>query len=394
MARRLRIRLALEELFDVAQVRGAGLATQDPVQRERRAEMDSVTIVRRLEASAECRDTRVPVAGPDGYGAYGATKGRDESRDAEAHRQIQSPLGGGQTRAGIVFGSQPGRVEGRPEDREGEAGRFGEKPACLDRPEPLTRPADIGQRRPLGHEKIGQHRHKIEPLGKRKRRVGGGDGFRRAGEEELGAGELRPERDPRRICRQVRILLRGGRDEREGSLRVERVEHHSSELRGRPAHRDPIASRTVQHDGLFEEGPGRLVRSGSRGSRTGTLEQLTSFLPIRRDRQRLFEEPRRLGIRAERRGPVGRRPQRDPRLGREGIRLWARGTVRMGREIMAGQSAGELVAAEALEEAGRGEVAALAIGAGQRVVRHFPDQGLDERVLAALGTPRIRLEGE
>ena len=147
-------------------------------------------------------------------------------------------------------------------------------------------------------------------------------------------------------------------------------------------------------DGLFEEGPGRVVGSSSRGSRTGALQQLTSFLPIRRDRQRLLEEPRRLGIRAERRGPVGRRSQRDPRLGRESIRLRTRGGVRVGGEIVAGQSAGELVAAEALEEAGRGEVAALAIGAGQCVVGHFPDQCLDERVLATLGTPRIRLEGE
>ena len=66
----------------------------------------------------------------------------------------------------------------------------------------------------------------------------------------------------------------------------------------------------------------------------------------------------------------------------------------MRREVVAGQAAGELVGLEALEEACGGEVAALAIGLGERVVRNLADQGLDEGVLAALGAAGIGLQGQ
>ena len=61
---------------------------------------------------------------------------------------------------------------------------------------------------------------------------------------------------------------------------------------------------------------------------------------------------------------------------------------------MAGERAGELVGAERLEEPGRREVASLAVPPGQRVVGDLPDEGLDEGILAPLGRPRIRLEGQ
>ena len=53
-------------------------------------------------------------------------------------------------------------------------------------------------------------------------------------------------------------------------------------------------------------------------------------------------------------------------------------------QVVAGQRAGELVAAEGLEVARRGEVQLLAIVLGQRVVGDLADERLDERVLAAL----------
>ena len=68
----------------------------------------------------------------------------------------------------------------------------------------------------------------------------------------------------------------------------------------------------------------------------------------------------------------------------QGRRLGVLGGIRVGREVVAGEGTGELVDAEGLEAARRGEVAQLAIGVGERVVGDLADERLDERVLAAL----------
>ena len=99
-------------------------------------------------------------------------------------------------------------------------------------------------------------------------------------------------------------------------------------------------------------------------------------------------------MRAEGRGALGGRPKGDPRLSRERVGLGTLGRVRVGRQVVAGQRAGELVGAERLEEARRGEVPGLPVRAGQRVVGHLADEGLDEGVLAAFRRSGIALLGE
>ena len=100
---------------------------------------------------------------------------------------------------------------------------------------------------------------------------------------------------------------------------------------------------------------------------------------------RLVEELDRLGVGAERDRPIGGALQGDPGLAGEGVGLGALGRVLVGGEVVAGEGAGELVRAERLEEAGRGEVAGLAVALGEHPVGDLADQRLDEGVLAALG---------
>ncbi len=61
---------------------------------------------------------------------------------------------------------------------------------------------------------------------------------------------------------------------------------------------------------------------------------------------------------------------------------------------MRGERAGQLVLAETLEEARRGEVAAPRSRLRQRPVGDLADERLDERVLAALGRPRVDVVDE
>ena len=75
------------------------------------------------------------------------------------------------------------------------------------------------------------------------------------------------------------------------------------------------------------------------------------------------------------------------RAERVGLARLAR--VLVGREVVAGERARELVGPERLEEPGGGEVAGLAVAPGERVVGDLADERLDERVLAALRAARV-----
>ena len=97
---------------------------------------------------------------------------------------------------------------------------------------------------------------------------------------------------------------------------------------------------------------------------------------------------------AERARPRRGGAEGDPRLRRErpAVGIVRRGAV--GREVVRGERAGQLVLAERLEEAGRGEVAAASVAPRQRPVRDLADERLDERVLAAFGRPRVDVVDE
>ena len=116
------------------------------------------------------------------------------------------------------------------------------------------------------------------------------------------------------------------------------------------------------------------ARSSSPAPSTGSLRHAAC----------LFEEREGLVVGAQRDGPLGGSPERDPGLPGQGVGLRSRGRIGVGGEVVTGQAARELVGPEALEEPGRREVAGLAVLPGEGVVGDLADEGLDERVLAAL----------
>ena len=105
---------------------------------------------------------------------------------------------------------EPGRVQGGPQDREREPGQFGQLPAGLQDAKAFARPAEHAECRALGHEQVGNHRNEVEGLGAGQGGVGGDDRLGPLGEQELGAGQLGPERDPGRVIDQVRELVAAG----------------------------------------------------------------------------------------------------------------------------------------------------------------------------------------
>ena len=68
----------------------------------------------------------------------------------------------------------------------------------------------------------------------------------------------------------------------------------------------------------------------------------------------------------------------------DGIRLGTNIGCLVRRQVVGGQDPGQLVFAQALEEARGGEVAGPAIPAGQGLVGDLADDRLDEPVLASL----------
>ena len=79
----------------------------------------------------------------------------------------------------------------------------------------------------------------------------------------------------------------------------------------------------------------------------------------RTDGQGMIEEGQGLFVGTERCGALGRAAERDPRLGRERIRLWTLGRVAEGGEIVTGQGARQFVGPERLEESRGCEVPRL-----------------------------------
>ena len=98
--------------------------------------------------------------------------------------------------------------------------------------------------------------------------------------------------------------------------------------------------------------------------------------------------------RAKRARPLCRATQGDARLGGHGRAL---GTVRLRPvrgDIVLGEGPGDALVLERLEVARRRDMHPPAVAPGERAVCDLADESLDEPVLAALGRPRIGLEGQ
>ena len=111
---------------------------------------------------------------------------------------------------------------------------------------------------------------------------------------------------------------------------------------------EPVALRDLAHETLHCRRQGAIVEVGSVGR-------------VRADREGVLEERDRLRVRAEGRRALGGAAQGDPRLRRQRVGLGPVGRVLVGREVVTGQRAGQLVGAQGLEVPRRGEVADLAV---------------------------------
>ena len=147
----------------------------------------------------------------------------------------------------------------------------------------------------------------------------------------------------------------------------------------------PLASDL---EGSLEELLGQVLASGTGGRLACATREIGDVALHRGDRDRLLQERDRLVGRAQRHRPVRRGTQRQACLRGQRVCLGALGRVLECGEVVAGERAGQLVAADALEVARRGQVALAAIRACQRVVGDLTDEALNERVLTALRRPR------
>ena len=160
---------------------------------------------------------------------------------------------------------------------------------------------------------------------------------------------------------------------------MEDAEHRLGASRG-----PQIAQPAGDAGGLARERDASLLLPGSVRRSGRPDEELDAVGVVAGHDERLFELLDRLVVRPERRGPLRRGGEREARLDGDGVRLGARLRGVVGRQVVRRERPGELLVAERLEVAGRGQVPRPAIASSERPVRDLADERLDELVLASL----------
>ncbi len=131
-----------------------------------------------------------------------------------------------------------------------------------------------------------------------------------------------------RIRESIGKLPPDGFEKREGVVESSPVHQGPAELCSDTDDASPIGALTMKPDRSLEE-PLELTRNGPR--RSLDMPARSKILgPISRvggDRERLLEEADRQVMRSEGGGPLRRALERDPRLGGQGVALWALGSV-------------------------------------------------------------------
>ena len=191
---------------------------------------------------------------------------------------------------------------------------------------------------------------------------------------------------------EVAELGHGRFQQRHRSRVVVLLDDRLAEPRDRVGQRDAVTELAAEGDGLLGVSFAAPRVGGPTGCGGRGLEEVRLLGRLGRHRDRLEQESRGLAVRTQGGSALCGRAQRDPRLGRERLGLVRRPRVGVRREVLAGERARELLAAEPLEVARGREVAGLAIVAREHVVGDFADQALHEDVLAALRRPRICLD--
>ncbi len=213
--------------------------------------------------------------------------------------------------------------------------------------------------------------------------------------QEIGAGELSHEGDEPRIVVEIGEFARTALEDLDGLGRLACLQERLSEGGRGARDRRTIAQVASDPDRTTEVPLGDLVPTRHRCVRCGlpsSLQQLGRLGWIAGHEEGLFEEAECLVIRAEIDRPRRRRLECDLGLTGECVGFGSLGRVRVRGQVMSGEGSRDLVGLHALEEARGGEMAALPVGLGQRVVGDLADQRLDEGVLAALRASWVGLE--
>ena len=304
---------------------------------------------------------------------------------AEAGGQLDAAPPDDERVTRILVGRVVREVHARPDLGRAESVGMGDVEPAPDDGGPFAETPGRPERTALRDHRVRDVLDQVEPLERRKDRLGQLDGSGWDATDEARPRQLGHEDGVLGRPLEIRELLGGGLERRQGGIAPVDVEHAPTEVSDRARDRRPVAELAPQLDRPFEELLGLIALIGGSGGKPGPFEQVGLFGRIGRHVDRLTEEDDRLRLCPECDGAVRCAPQGDPGLRSEGVLLGTRRGVVAGGEIVGGECAGELVGLEGLEEPGRGDMPGLAVGAGQLAVGDLADEPLHERVLAALG---------
>ena len=244
----------------------------------------------------------------------------------------------------------------------------------LHRPEPLVWPAVDADEGTLRDQDVGHVGDVVEPLRASESAIR----ERRCPDpvllEPVRARQLVLDQDEAGVVTEV--LERGERRFEEG----DRVGSPPSIDHGSPAEADrsrlPLALAQVVPDRsrLGETRLSYLRVTGSIGRQPGPLEQVRPIRWVARDLERFEEEDAGLVMAAESRRAIGGTTQGEPCLCRESLALGVIARRAIRRQVVRGERTGQLVLAQALEEARGRQVPAPPVALGQRPVRHLADE--------------------
>ena len=146
-----------------------------------------------------------------------------------------------------------------------------------------------------------------------------------------------------------------------------------------------VAALLVQLDGTVEVPRGIVHPTRRGGSHAGALTDDRFLGRVEGDPEGVLEVAQRLLAGAQAGGPLGGAVEGEAGLDAERSPLVALGALLVGGQVVGGEHAGQLLVAERLEVARRGEVPLAALAAGERAVGDLAHQALGEAVLPPLG---------
>jgi len=241
---------------------------------------------------------------------------------------------------------------------------------------------------------VGDFVDEVEPLGERQQSLRPFDRSGRLVVHPVGAGERSHEDHRRRPFAIMDEVRHHWLEDGDRIVHVASAQEQMAEARRSPGGAIRIVPLAAEVDRGREVALGLVAVQGDRRRLARLKQEIGPFRRIVGHGEGLLDERHGLLVAAQGDGSIGGCPQRDPRLGRQRVGFAALGRVVASGEVVAGEDTGEFLRTQRLEEAGRREVAGLAVPPGERVVGNLPDERLDEPVLATLRRSWVDLEDE